>query len=90
MINIDQLLAVTSSPLHTGVALFAFIIIWKVSEAAYRLQFHPLASFSGSREAALSTSWIYKLSKSGKVEQELERLHPLYGIMTALRTVFHF
>lgn len=90
MTNVDRLIALTSSPLHTGVALLAFFIIWIVSEAAYRLQFHPLASFPGPREAALSNNWIYKLSKSGKVEQELERLHQLYGIITALGTAFHF
>jgi hypothetical protein len=65
--------------LQAGVLLLAFTFVYKASQAIYRLYFHPLAGFPGLREAALSETWLYKLSEAGQQEQEFERLHKKYG-----------
>ena len=79
--NATRLLeAARAHPLQAGVLLLAFTFVYKASQAIYRLYFHPLAGFPGPREAALSETWLYKLSEAGQQEQEFERLHKRYGM----------
>jgi hypothetical protein len=78
--NATRLLeAARAHPFQAGVLLLAFTFVYKASQAIYRLYFHPLAGFPGPREAALSDTWLYKLSEIGQQEQEFERLHKKYG-----------
>lgn len=53
---------------------------WVFSRGVYLLYFHPLSSFPGPYKAALSTWWLYALSKSGQSEQVLEQLHKKYSM----------
>ena len=70
---------VLAHPLQAGVLLL-LAFVYKASIAAYRLYFHPLSGFPGPREAALSDTWLWKLSEAGSQEQEFERLHEEYGM----------
>ena len=79
--NATRLLeTVLAHPLQTGVLLLLLASIYKASIAVYRLYFHPLSGFPGPREAALSDTWLWKLSEAGSQEQEFERLHEEYGM----------
>lgn len=60
--------------------LVFFVSAWGFFRAVYLLYFHPLASFPGPCKAALSTWWLYILSKSGQTEEVLERLHKKYSM----------
>ena len=71
--------AARAHPLQAGVLLLVFAFVYKASQAVYRLYFHPLSGFPGPREAALSDTWLYKISETGQQEQEFERLHQKYG-----------
>lgn len=78
-ISITSLLeAVQAHPLQAGFILLVFTLVYKASQAVYRLYFHPLSKFPGPREAALSNDWLYKLSQTGQQEKEFERLHEKY------------
>lgn len=67
--------------IESAVFLLFLFITYKASQAVYRLYFHPLASFPGPREAALSNAWLYRLSATGKAEETFERLHQEYGML---------
>ncbi|KAL3473187.1 cytochrome P450 [Aspergillus californicus] len=59
--------------------LFAAILAFLVLRALYLLYFHPLASFPGPRLAALSTWWLFSVSKTGRAELVFEDLHRKYN-----------
>ncbi|ETS76939.1 hypothetical protein PFICI_10813 [Pestalotiopsis fici W106-1] len=58
----------------------AFIAgLYCVARVLYQLCLHPLAGFRGPRQAALSTWWLYSISKSGQAPQVFEELHRRYN-----------
>lgn len=66
-------------PLQAGILLLVLTFVYKAWIAVYRLYFHPLSGFPGPREAALSNTWLWKLSEAGQQEREFARLHEKYG-----------
>lgn len=70
---------VRSSPALSLAAVFGLYAAFWVLRAVYYLTLHPLARYSGPRSAAVSTWWIYRLSKTYRIEQRLEQLHKQYG-----------
>lgn len=67
--------------LQIGSIILAFILIYIVGGAIYRLCFSPLAKFPGPKIAAL-TSWYefyFDIIRNGKYIFEIERLHKIYG-----------
>lgn len=68
------------SALELVVYLVFSVLAWGLFRAVYLLYFHPLASFPGPYQAALSTWWLYALSKSGQTEEVLEHMHKKYSI----------
>lgn len=70
---------VHSSPGLSLTAVFGLYAVFWVLRAAYYLTLHPLAGYPGPRSAAISTWWIYRLSKTHRIEQRLEQLHKQYG-----------
>jgi hypothetical protein len=80
MMNATGLLeAAQAHPLRAGLLFLFLAFVYKSTQAVYRLYLHPLSGFPGPREAALSTTWLLKLSETGQQEQEFERLHERYG-----------
>lgn len=62
------------------IALISVLLLgYSATRVIYLLFFHPLAVFPGPRTAALSTWWIYRISKTGQAEQVFERLHRKYS-----------
>ena len=61
-----------------GAAILLYITI-KAVLATYRTRLSPLARFPGPREAAISTSWLYKTMKDPFPEAIYEKLHEQYG-----------
>jgi len=62
------------------IALISVLLLgYSATRVIYLLFFHPLAVFPGPRTAALSTWWIYRISKTGQAEQVFERLHRKYN-----------
>ncbi|KAL8813212.1 MAG: hypothetical protein Q9200_000441 [Gallowayella weberi] len=63
----------------------SFIIIYcgfYALRIVYRIYFHPLAKYPGSRLAAASTEWYewyWNIHKPGQLLFEIERLHEQYG-----------
>lgn len=70
----------TRSFSELAASIFLFALILGVLRAVYLLYFHPLASFPGPYQAALSNWWQYTLSKTGKQEETLDQLHKAYGM----------
>ncbi|GAM42250.1 hypothetical protein TCE0_044r16037 [Talaromyces pinophilus] len=70
---------VRSSPGLSLAAVFGLYAAFWVLRAVYYLTLHPLARYPGPRSAAVSTWWIYRLSKTYRIEQRLEQLHKRYG-----------
>ncbi|KAJ4245782.1 hypothetical protein NW762_013906 [Fusarium torreyae] len=58
--------------------LLLILIIYYLLNAVYLLYFHPLAKFRGPRRAAVSTWWIYLVSRSGQADKVFEELHRKY------------
>ncbi|KAF2638301.1 cytochrome P450 [Massarina eburnea CBS 473.64] len=59
----------------------AYIVFWML-RATYRLFFHPLARYPGSRLAAVSKpwyEWYWNFHHNGMMLFEIERLHKLHG-----------
>lgn len=78
--NTTRLLeAAGARPLQACLLIFLVLIAYKATQALYRVYLHPLSRFPGPREAALSTSWLSKLSRTGLQESETERLHERFG-----------
>ncbi|KAI4943432.1 hypothetical protein J4E91_009341 [Alternaria rosae] len=69
----------TRSFSELAASIFLFALILGLLRTVYLLYFHPLASFPGPYQAALSNWWQYTLSKTGKQEETLEQLHKAYG-----------
>lgn len=65
--------------------LYAFLIIlvlaYLVLRTVYRLYFHPLANFPGSKLAASTFlyEFYYDVLKSGMYIWKIERMHERYG-----------
>lgn len=59
--------------------IFRLVYTWLRS--IYRVHFHPLASFPGPREAAISRDWEHKIAteKGAYPEKVYERLHKQYS-----------
>ena len=69
----------TRSCSELAASIFLFALALGFIRAVYLLYFHPLASFPGPYQAALSNWWQYSLSKTGQQEETLEQLHRSYG-----------
>ncbi|KAL5358851.1 cytochrome P450 [Aspergillus floccosus] len=70
---------VCSSPgLLFAIAFGLYAVFWGF-RALYYVTLHPLARYPGPRFASISTWWIYRLSKTHRIEQRLEQLHKQYG-----------
>ncbi|KAL4902025.1 hypothetical protein BDW74DRAFT_181183 [Aspergillus multicolor] len=50
-----------------------------LAHVLYLLYLHPLAAFPGPRLAALSTWWLYRVSRAGRADQVFEELHRKYN-----------
>ncbi|KAI4958932.1 hypothetical protein J4E86_002652 [Alternaria arbusti] len=72
----------TRSCSELAASIFLFALALGFLRAVYLLYFHPLASFPGPYQAALSNWWQYSLSKTGQQEETLEQLHRSYGTRT--------
>ncbi|KAM3065584.1 hypothetical protein ACMFMF_010806 [Clarireedia jacksonii] len=59
--------------------LLAVVLGFLFLHALYLCYLHPLASFRGPRLAALSTWWLYSVSKSGHADIVFEELHRKYN-----------
>lgn len=57
----------------------AFTVVWLILRSLYYLYFHPLATFPGPRRAAVSTLWLYYVSRRGQPEETFEELHKKYS-----------
>lgn len=55
------------------------LLTWCCIRAVYLLYFHPLVSFPGPKKAALSSWWLYSVTKAGNPEEVFERLHKEYS-----------
>jgi hypothetical protein len=81
--KVDEIFPGFQAGEHSSLALIALFItassIVLTSRAIYLLYLHPLASFPGPRKAALSTWWVYGVSKTGRAEQTFEQLHKIYS-----------
>lgn len=71
-----------------AVALIAAVayLLYGIGLVVYRLYFHPLAKFPGSRLAAV-TYWYeayYEIVKTGKFTFKISELHDKYGMSTTL------
>lgn len=57
------------------------VIIWLALRSIYRLYFHPLSKFPGSKLAAITSGYefYYNVIKSGSYIWEVERMHNVYG-----------
>jgi hypothetical protein len=69
------LIQTNTIPVVTAVALI--VLAYYVSKRIFHSYFHPLASFAGPSEAALSTEWLDN-TYNGFPEEEFERLHEKY------------
>lgn len=56
-------------------------LVYTWLRSIYRVHFHPLSSFPGPREAAVSKDWEYKIAteKGAYPEKVYERLHKQYS-----------
>ena len=56
--------------------------VYYLCTAIYQVYFHPLARYSGSYVAAVSSSWYewyWNYLLNGRMLFEIERLHQLHG-----------
>jgi hypothetical protein len=61
--------------------VFAFLVLWLLGLAVYRLYLSPIAKFPGPKLAAL-TSWYefyFDVVKGGQFTFHLQELHKRYG-----------
>lgn len=56
-------------------------LVYTFLRSIYRVHFHPLAKFSGPREAAISRDWEHKIAteKGAYPEKVFEKLHREYS-----------
>jgi cytochrome P450 len=84
-----ELPAMISLDLHTTLAFTATVLLlYTVGLAVYRLYFHPLSKFPGSKWAAL-TLWYefyYDVVKRGQHIWQIEAMHKRYGPIIRLNT----
>jgi cytochrome P450 len=77
-----ELPVMISLDLHSAIALAATVaVLYTVCLAVYRLYFHPLSKFPGSKFAAL-TLWYefyYDVVKRGQHIWQIEAMHKRYG-----------
>lgn len=66
---------------RAGVLLIFLRLVYTWLRSIYRVHFHPLASFAGPREAAVSRDWEFKIAteKGAYPEKVYEMLHKQYG-----------
>lgn len=60
------------------------LVCW-VFLAIYRIYFHPLSKYPGSKIAAVSDSWwelYWNYYRNGELLFEIDRLHKLHGKLT--------
>ncbi|KAL4899883.1 hypothetical protein BDW74DRAFT_105802 [Aspergillus multicolor] len=69
---------VSLTGMHLAPLAFA-LLAYMLGRALYLLNLHPLASFPGPRLAALSTWWLYFVSRGGCADQVFEELHRKYN-----------
>ncbi|KAM0716121.1 hypothetical protein Q7P37_008635 [Cladosporium fusiforme] len=79
MIATDILALIVNFPVATCLSISFTLILTTALQAAYRIWLHPLSRFPGPRQAAISNAWLYKLSRTGRQEEEFEKLHHAYG-----------
>jgi cytochrome P450 len=66
----------------------SYAIFW-ILRTLYRLTFHPLAKWPGSKLAAISTSWYewyWNIHRKGALLGEIERLHHIHGPVIRIGT----
>ncbi|KAF2851805.1 cytochrome P450 [Plenodomus tracheiphilus IPT5] len=81
--SLDSVLPAAVLQQHPRIVWIAWIVIlsivYLITRAIYLLYLHPLAAFPGPRRAALSSWWVYGITKTGRIEQNLELLHKKYN-----------
>lgn len=65
-------------PFKVSTAVLTLYTVSYILTALYRFTLHPLASFPGPRQAAISNRWLYKQLKNRHPEETFEALHRHY------------
>ncbi|KAH8703443.1 putative cytochrome P450 [Talaromyces proteolyticus] len=82
MTESPKLWPLNMTPIMTSLSLaLVFIVSYACFLAIYRLYFHPLAHFPGSKLAAVTNfyEFYYDVIKRGMFVWEIKRMHDLYG-----------